>query len=86
MSFDKPDTLFSQVVNFAAPTATVPSGFCTRVAQLLGTNLELLQLEAQVDQFDHSVLLSLRVLWKFQDQFFTLFYGEFQLFDVRRNQ
>lgn len=67
-------------------TASACVYFTACAAWLIGSNLELLQFEAEVDQFDHSVLLSLRVLWQLQDQLFTLFYGKFQLFNVRRIQ
>lgn len=53
---------------------------------LLKSNLELLQLETEVDEFDHGVFLPLRVFWQLQDQLLTLLDGQFQLLDVRRHK
>lgn len=51
---------------------------------LFDSNLQLLQLETEVDEFDHRVLLSLRVFGQLQDQLLALLDGQFQLLDVRR--
>lgn len=48
----------------------------------LPTHFELLQFEAQVDQFHHRVLLFLWMFWQLQDQLLTLLYCLFQLFNV----
>lgn len=50
---------------------------------LFDSNLQLLQLETEVDEFDHRVLLSLRVFRQLQDQLLALLDGQFQLLNVR---
>lgn len=50
------------------------------------SHLELLQLEPEVDELHHRVLLPLRVLGQLQDQLLALLDGQLQLLDVGRHE